>query len=150
MPRGRAQGAPESQCHYDAQIFWDPWCTISGWHGVTSVAIGNCGFGFAPVAPELRERSMLSMTRNEAVSLAAMRAGMPWDWETFPEFLDSLERTPKALEVVHDLPGDDWRRVRRASGYKTVMVNGSVTIEDDEPIADANSGALLRHGGGRG
>ena len=99
-----APGFVDLHTHYDAQIFWDPWCTISGWHGVTSVAIGNCGFGFAPVAPELRERSMLSMTRNEAVSLAAMRAGMPWDWETFPEFLDSLERTPKAVNLLTYMP----------------------------------------------
>ena len=99
-----APGFVDLHTHYDAQIFWDPYCTISGWHGVTSVAIGNCGFGFAPVAPELRERSMLSMTRNEAIGLEAMRAGMPWDWVTFPEFLDSVERTPKAVNVLPFLP----------------------------------------------
>ena len=53
--------------HFDSQIFWDPYCTMSGWHGVTSVVIGNCGFGFAPVKPEDRERSMLTLERNEAV-----------------------------------------------------------------------------------
>ncbi|MCH2171898.1 amidohydrolase family protein [Myxococcota bacterium] len=99
-----APGFVDLHTHYDAQIFWDPWCTISGWHGVTSVAIGNCGFGFAPVAPELRDRSMLTMTRNEAISLAAMREGMPWDWITFPEFLDSLERTPKAVNLLPFMP----------------------------------------------
>ncbi len=99
-----APGFVDLHTHYDAQIFWDPWCSISGWHGVTSVAIGNCGFGFAPVVPELRERSMLSMTRNEAIGLEAMRAGMPWDWVTFPEFLDSVERTPKAVNVLPFLP----------------------------------------------
>ena len=99
-----APGFVDLHTHYDAQIFWDPWCTISGWHGVTSVAIGNCGFGFAPVAPELRERSMLSMTRNEAISLDAMRAGMPWDWVTFPEYLDSLERIPKAVNLLPFTP----------------------------------------------
>ena len=99
-----APGFVDLHTHYDAQIFWDPYCTISGWHGVTSVAIGNCGFGFAPVAPDQRERSMLSMTRNEAIGLEAMRAGMPWDWVTFPEFLDSIERTPKAVNVLPFLP----------------------------------------------
>ena len=88
-----APGFVDLHTHYDAQIFWDPYCTISGWHGVTSVAIGNCGFGFAPVAPELRERSMLSMTRNEAIGLEAMRAGMRWDFETFGE---NLRRFSKA------------------------------------------------------
>jgi N-acyl-D-amino-acid deacylase len=99
-----APGFVDLHTHYDAQVFWDPYCSLSGWHGVTSVVIGNCGFGFAPVLPELRDRSMLSMTRNEAISLDATRAGMPWDWVTFPEFLASLERTPKAVNVLPYVP----------------------------------------------
>ena len=99
-----APGFIDLHTHYDAQVYWDPYCTLSGWHGVTSVAIGNCGFGFAPVAPEMRERSMLSMTRVEAIPLASMAAGMPWDWVTFPEFLDSIERTPKALNILPYVP----------------------------------------------
>lgn len=90
--------------HYDAQLFWDPYCSLSGWHGITSVVIGNCGFGFAPVAPELRERSMLSMTRVEAIPYASMKQGMPWDWVTFPEFLASVERTPKAINILPYVP----------------------------------------------
>ena len=77
-----APGFVDLHTHYDAQLFWDPYCSISSWHGVTSVVIGNCGFGFAPVKPELRERSMLTMTRNEAIPFASMKAGMPWDWIT--------------------------------------------------------------------
>ncbi|HZP29065.1 MAG TPA: amidohydrolase family protein, partial [Acidimicrobiia bacterium] len=99
-----APGFVDLHTHYDAQVFWDPYCSLSGWHGVTSVVIGNCGFGFAPVLPELRERSMLSMTRNEAISLDAMKAGMPWDWVTFPEFLASLERAPKSLNLLPYVP----------------------------------------------
>ena len=95
-----APGFVDLHTHYDSQIFWDPWCTISGWHGVTSVVIGNCGFGFAPVRPAQRERAMLTMARNEAVPMECMREGMPWDWETYPEFLDSLERTPKGVNVL--------------------------------------------------
>ena len=94
-----APGFVDLHTHYDAQIFWDPYCSISGWHGVTSVVIGNCGFGFAPVAADERERAMQSMTRVEAIPYEAMREGMPWDWESFPEFLDSLERTDKAVNV---------------------------------------------------
>jgi N-acyl-D-amino-acid deacylase len=90
--------------HYDSQVFWDPWCTISGWHGVTSVVIGNCGFGFAPCRPEDRDRAMLSLSRNEAVPIETMRQGMPWDWETFEEFLDSVDRTPKGVNVMSFVP----------------------------------------------
>lgn len=93
-------GFVDLHTHFDSQIFWDPYCTISGWHGVTSVVIGNCGFGFAPVRPEDRERAMLTMERNEAVRATTMAAGMPWDWESYPEFLDSLERTPKGLNLL--------------------------------------------------
>jgi N-acyl-D-aspartate/D-glutamate deacylase len=95
-----APGFVDLHTHYDSQVFWDPYCTISGWHGVTSVVIGNCGFGFAPCKPEYRERSMLTMERNEAVRASTMREGMPWDWETYPEFLDSVDRTPKGLNLL--------------------------------------------------
>jgi N-acyl-D-amino-acid deacylase len=99
-----APGFVDLHTHYDAQVFWDPYCSLSGWHGVTSVVIGNCGFGFAPVRPEERERAMQSMTRVEAIPLRAMRAGLPWDWVTFPEFLDRLSATPKAVNVRPFMP----------------------------------------------
>ena len=79
-----APGFVDLHTHYDAQIYWDPYCTLSGWHGVTSVVIGNCGFGFAPITPDQRDRAMLMLSRNEAIPLESMQEGMPWDWETFP------------------------------------------------------------------
>jgi N-acyl-D-aspartate/D-glutamate deacylase len=101
-----APGFVDLHTHYDAQIRWDPWCTISGWHGVTSVVLGNCGFGFVPVKPEFRERSMLTMVRTEAIPYASMVEGMlpTWDWETIPEYLDSLDRAPKGVNVIQYLP----------------------------------------------
>jgi N-acyl-D-aspartate/D-glutamate deacylase len=99
-----APGFVDLHTHYDSQVFWDPYCSISGWHGVTSVAVGNCGFGFAPVAPEDRDRAMRSMVRTEAVPLDAMAEGLPWDWVTFPEYLDSVRRTPKAINVAAFVP----------------------------------------------
>jgi N-acyl-D-aspartate/D-glutamate deacylase len=99
-----APGFVDLHTHYDSQVFWDPWCTMSGWHGVTSVVIGNCGFGFAPCRPEDRDRAMLSLSRNEAVPLKTMRAGMPWDWVTFAEFLASVDRTPKGVNVMAFVP----------------------------------------------
>ncbi|MXZ88317.1 MAG: amidohydrolase family protein [Dehalococcoidia bacterium] len=99
-----APGFIDLHTHYDSQVYWDPWCSISSWHGVTSVAIGNCGFGFAPCKPEDQDRAMLTMSRNEAVPLESMQEGMPWDWETYPEFLDSLDRTPKGVNMLSYMP----------------------------------------------
>ena len=99
-----APGFVDLHTHYDAQIQWDPYCTLSGWHGVTSVAIGNCGFGFAPCEVKDRERAMLSLTRNEAIPLEAVKKGMLWDWVTFPEYLDSLDRIPKGVNVLSYVP----------------------------------------------
>jgi len=99
-----APGFVDLHTHYDAQIRWDPYCSISGWHGVTSVVLGNCGFGFVPVRPAERERAMLMMTRTEAIPMESMRQGMTWDWETIPEYLDSLERAPKGVNCIQYLP----------------------------------------------
>src|SRR5215510_14915782 len=99
-----APGFVDLHTHYDAQIRWDPYCTISGWHGVTSVVLGNCGFGFAPVKPDFRERSMLTMTRTEAIPFNSMKEGMTWDWETIPQYLDSLDRSPKGVNCIQYMP----------------------------------------------
>jgi N-acyl-D-amino-acid deacylase len=99
-----APGFVDLHTHYDAQIQWDPYCTISGWHGVTSVVLGNCGFGFAPVREAERDRAMLTMSRNEAIPFPTMKEGMIWDWETFPEWLDTLERIPKGVNCISYFP----------------------------------------------
>src|SRR5215475_2870841 len=99
-----APGFVDLHTHYDAQIRWDPWCTISGWHGVTSLVLGNCGFGFATVKPDFRDRSMLTMTRTEAIPYESMKSGMHWDWETIPQYLDSLERAPKGVNCIQYMP----------------------------------------------
>lgn len=99
-----APGFIDLHTHYDAQVFWDPYLTTSGWHGVTSVVTGNCGFGFAPVKPEQRERAMLSMTAVEAIPTETLREGLPWTWTTFPEYLDAIDGTPLALNVLPYVP----------------------------------------------
>src|SRR5580765_8278811 len=101
-----APGFIDLHTHYDAQIRWDPYCTTSSWHGVTSVVLGNCGFGFAPVRPDFVERSMLTMVRTEAIPLAAMEEGMlpKWDWETIPEYLDNLDRLPLGVNCIQYMP----------------------------------------------
>ena len=94
-----APGAIDLHTHYDAQLNWDPYASPSGWFGVTSLTIGQCGFGFAPTRPEDRDLNMRMMNRIEAIPLESMRLGLRWDWETFPEFLDSLERQGLGLNI---------------------------------------------------
>lgn len=102
-----APGYIDIHTHYDAQILWDPYCTISGWHGVTSVLLGNCGFGFAPIPPHMRDRAMMMMTRNEAISFDTMKEGMEWDkygWETIPDWIEHLKRIPKGVNCQTMVP----------------------------------------------
>ena len=99
-----APGFIDLHTHYDAQIFWDPYCSMAGWHGVTSLVACNCGFGFAPMREQDRERAMLSMTRVESIPLAAMKAALPWSWESFPEMLAAIAARPKAVNFGALLP----------------------------------------------
>ena len=99
-----APGAIDLHTHYDAQLNWDPYATLSGWFGVTSLTIGMCGFGFAPTRPEDRDQNMRMMDRIEAIPLESMRKGLRWDWETFPEWLDSLERHGLGVNVGSVFP----------------------------------------------
>ena len=94
-----APGAIDLHTHYDGQLNWDPYASLSGWFGVTSLTIGQCGFGFAPTRPEDRDLNMRMMNRIEAIPLRSMQLGMRWDWETFPEYLDSLDRQGLGLNV---------------------------------------------------
>ena len=86
--------------HYDAQYTWDPYATSSIWHGVTTTVIGNCGFAIAPCRPADRELIMKTLVKVEGMSFAAMSAGITWQFETFPEYLDHLERSNPSLNVA--------------------------------------------------
>ena len=92
-----APGFVDIHTHYDAQVFWDPSLTPSSYHGVTSVIAGNCGFSIAPCHPEHRDLLSRTLQHVEDMSLATLDAGVPWDFETFPEYLDSVERHGTAL-----------------------------------------------------
>ncbi len=78
--------------HYDAQVFWDPALTPSSHHGVTSVIAGNCGFSIAPCLPEHRSLLGRTLQHVEDMNLATLEAGIPWDFETFAQYMDSVER----------------------------------------------------------
>jgi len=87
-----APGIVDIHTHYDAQLTWDPFATPSTALGVTTVVIGNCGFTIAPCRPADRDLTLRNLTHVEGMSLDALRAGVRWDFETYPQFLDAMER----------------------------------------------------------
>lgn len=94
-------GFVDIHTHYDAQLFWDRMLTISPWHGVTSVVIGNCGFGIAPTRPEHRDLMMRTLENVEGMSFDALKEGVgeEWPFETFPEFMDAIEQRGTVINL---------------------------------------------------
>ena len=95
-----APGFIDIHTHYDAQVFWDPALTPSSWHGVTTVVAGNCGFSIAPCRAEHRSLIGRTLQHVEDMSLSTLEAGIPWEFETFPEYLDTVERHGTALNFT--------------------------------------------------
>jgi len=86
--------------HYDGQAMWDPLIAPSSWHGVTTVMFGNCGVGFAPVKKHHRGALMDLMEGVEEIPNPVLSAGLTWEWESFPEFMDALERRERAIDIA--------------------------------------------------
>lgn len=97
-------GFVDMHTHFDGQATWDPHLTPSCWHGVTTAVLGNCGVGFAPVRPGDRQRLVELMEGVEDIPGTALYEGIRWDWESFPEYLDALARTPRAIDVGTQVP----------------------------------------------
>ena len=97
-------GFVDVHTHYDGQATWDPEMAPSSWHGVTTVVMGNCGVGFAPAKPDKHDWLIGLMEGVEDIPGTALAEGMTWDWETFPEYLDALERLPRTVDVGTHVP----------------------------------------------
>ncbi|MEZ5265522.1 MAG: amidohydrolase family protein [Acidimicrobiales bacterium] len=93
-------GFIDGHTHMDAQVMWDPLGTCSCFHGVTSVVMGNCGFTLAPARAGQRHLVVRNLERAEDISADAMAEGITWSWETFPEYLDTLDRLPKGINYA--------------------------------------------------
>jgi N-acyl-D-aspartate/D-glutamate deacylase len=93
-------GFIDGHTHLDAQVFWDPLGVNSCWQGVTSVVMGNCGFTIAPVRSDERALVIRNLERAEDIDPAALAEGIEWSWETFPEYLEALERLPKSIHFA--------------------------------------------------
>lgn len=131
-------GFVDIHTHHDGQATWDPLLTPSGWHGVTTVVMGNCGVGFAPCEPERREWLIGLMEGVEDIPGAALSTGIRWEWESFPEYLDALDRAPLAVDIGTQVPHGAVRaHVMGERGAR----NEPATPDDIEAMA-----ALVREG----
>lgn len=125
--------------HYDGQATWDPEVSPSGWHGVTTVVMGNCGVGFAPARPDEHDFLIQLMEGVEDIPGAALDEGMSWNWESFPEYLDELERMPRVLDVAALLPHGSLRAYVLGAGRP----NDPATPDEIEQMAQLTREAAL-------
>jgi N-acyl-D-aspartate/D-glutamate deacylase len=112
--------------HYDAQATWDPWLTPSSWHGVTTAVMGNCGVGFAPANPDRHQWLIDLMEGVEDIPGSAMVEGITWEWTSFPEYLDALERSPHVIDFGTQI----------AHGALRAFVMGDRGADNEDATAD--------------
>jgi N-acyl-D-amino-acid deacylase len=126
-------GFVDIHTHYDGQATWDPLLTPSCWQGVTTVVMGNCGVGFAPVKPDRHDWLIGLMEGVEDIPGAALHAGIRWNWESFPEYLEHLDSLPFAIDIGTQVPHGAVR------GY--VMGDRGA---DNEPATPTDIDAMAR------
>jgi N-acyl-D-amino-acid deacylase len=133
-----APGFVDIHTHYDGQATWDSEMAPSSWHGVTTVVMGNCGVGFAPARKEKHEWLIGLMEGVEDIPGTALAEGMKWDWESFPDYLDALERLPRTVDIGTHVP----------HGALRAYVMGERGADNEEPTAAdiAEMGRLVEEG----
>ena len=131
-------GFVDIHTHFDGQITWDPLLTPSFWHGVTTVVMGNCGVGFAPAAPNRRDWLIGLMEGVEDIPGSALAEGMEWGWESFPEYLDFLDKLPKAIDIGTQVPHGAVRAY--------VMGDRGARNEDADPEDIQEMSAIVKEG----
>src|SRR5436190_24062997 len=99
-----APGWVDVHTHYDGQVTWDPEVTPSSWHGVTTVVMGNCGVGFAPVRPGAETFLIELMEGVEDIPGSALHEGIEWKWESFGEYLDAIDTMPRVMDIAAQVP----------------------------------------------
>jgi N-acyl-D-amino-acid deacylase len=133
-------GFVDIHTHYDGQATWDPMLTPSSWHGVTTVVMGNCGVGFAPVEEGRQEWLVGLMEGVEDIPGAALSVGIDWRWETFPEYLDALEASEHALDIGTQVPHG---AVRAYVMGERGAANEAATAEDIKEMAEVVREGML-------
>ena len=132
-----APGWVDIHTHYDGQATWDQEMAPSSWHGVTTVVMGNCGVGFAPAKPDKHDWLIALMEGVEDIPGTALAEGMTWNWETFPEYLDELERLPRTVDIGTHVPHGavrayvmDERGARNDTPTEHEIARMSAIVED--------------------
>ena len=134
-----APGFIDPHTHYDAQICWDPQITSSSWHGVTSVVLGNCGVGVAPCKPADREVTASDLTNLEAIPFEVLKAGLTWDWDTFPSYMDAAARRGSAINLGFFAPLTPFRHW--AMGRDSL--DRAATAQETDQISEALRAAMV-------
>jgi N-acyl-D-amino-acid deacylase len=125
-----APGWVDVHTHYDGQATWDPYLTPSCWHGVTTAVMGNCGVGFAPAKPTQHDWLIGLMEGVEDIPGSALAEGIKWEWESFPEYLDALDRKSLVFDIAAQVP----------HGAVRVYVMGERGATDEEANAEDRAG----------
>ncbi len=126
-------GFVDAHTHYDGQITWDPYLSPSTFHGVTTAIMGNCGVGFAPCKPEQRDKLIRLMEGVEDIPGTALHEGIQWEWESFPEYMDAIDKRPHSIDFAVLIPHDPVRVF--AMGDRAVF---------DEPATDDDVAAMQK------
>src|SRR5260370_17933255 len=121
---------------YDGQVKWDSYLSPSSWHGVTTIVMGNCGVGFAPVQPGQQEFLIGLMEGVEDIPGAALAEGIKFNWESFPEYLNAIEKMPRVLDIGAQIPHGSLRTY--------VMGEGGAGHQEASPDDIARVAALVR------
>ena len=132
-----APGFIDPHTHYDAQICWDGATTPSSWHGVTTVVMGNCGVGIAPCRPAAREIAMRDLVNVEAIPFEVLNAGITWDWESFPEYMDAAARRKPALNLAFLAPLTPFRHYAMGEASMERAANGSEIQKIESLLVEA-------------
>ena len=131
-----APGWVDIHTHYDGQVTWDPYLSPSSWHGVTTLVMGNCGVGFAPVQRGQEEFLIGLMEGVEDIPGTALSEGIKWNWESFPEYMDAIEKMKRVLDVGAQMPHGSLRTY--------VMGDRGAHNEEATPDDIAKMAALVR------